>query len=205
MFRKAVILCLSYYTLAIVVSGCCNCPELPVRYFRWSGVSLKNFSHAYSADSIVYPVYDTSVDFRYRNYTLGVMMEHVLLTSNCRSRNYLLNEADACKCSPQAYSTSRPVIDVRVFTVNNYDSQHPSGTEITDRFGSRSYVGGNPKGIGPLELPLNQMHFDFDVPHYPLELYMAKRPDSGTIQQFRVRVTLQDSTSFTGLTSVLEF
>jgi hypothetical protein len=98
-------------------------------------------------------------------------------------------------------ATSNPVVSLHVYTINKYDNEHPSGSEITDRFGSPTY----PKGIGPLDLPLNVLQYEGGPPYNAFELYMTKRPDPGTEQQFRVVTTLLDSTKFTGITPVLQF
>lgn len=206
MIRKALFLCFAWYALAFVLSGCdnCKCPPQPVQSIRWTSLGLSTYWYETTTNNSIMSSVDRIGDFRTRDYLLQVSAGYEFLASNCNHRNALISEAYACDCIPPEIKISNPMTDLRVFTVGNYDNEHPAGSEITDRFGSPLYSNGQPLEMGPLTLNLNTIQYNGGSATNVFDLYMTKKPEPG-IQQFRVVVTLQDSTSFTELTPELLF
>ena len=202
MLKKAITLYLVTFILGIILSGCCNCNNQNFR-FRWKDLKLSSRAYTINAGS-VNSVADTGTNFAGKGYLLQVFLSGELIAANHSWANGLVNQAYACKCAGDSYQSQQSITQLRVFTVNDYDSAHPAMSDVTEHFKSPKYSQTGADGLGPLYtgIPTAAYH---SSPGAAFELYLDTKPTIGAGHQFKVVVALADGSIFSGNTPILQF
>lgn len=201
MFRKAAILVIAWYTIAIILPGCCNCPQPGSFRFRWTKLDIT--VRPYTLDSgYVSVLPDSTTDFTMRNPMFRTLLDYELIAKG-RGCSGLMGQAYACKCAQDEFTPENNFSNLRVYTINAYDSTHPAMSDVTAYFGEFNNVPPD-----TVLQPMVQLH---PLPSYSgsarLEwvMYLGKRPAFAGYHQFRVVYTLTDSSRISAVTEPLQF
>lgn len=205
MFKKAIALYLAVFLIAAVISGCMNCKCNPQSFhFKWKSLDLSSASYTINSGH-VYPEDYSGNDFWGKNFMLRVRLNGELVAANCPSRPGFVNQAYACSCVEDSYESNSVVSDLKVFTVNPYDSVHAADAEVTEYFKSPHFAFEGADGLGPLDLQLSAKNRYFWEAGTNYELYLETKPTYTGKHQFKVIVYFSDSSSYTATTPELMF
>jgi hypothetical protein len=201
MLRKTAIIYISFFAIAHLIAGCCDCGPMPAYRIKWAQPRISNHSYEINSGRVDL-LADTSNNFSAKNYAMSVNMGYELLAA--KHHCGIINQAYACKCDQSAsYTPNYKLSSIKVFTVNAYDSTHPAQSEVTGYFKSQKFSDGIADGLGDLNLNLSQGVFY----NYPgsFFLMLGNRPGPGTVQQFRVEVMAENDSTYMALSPVLQF
>jgi len=202
MFRKATFLIAAWYSLALIVSGCCNCSPNPARKFRWTSMDLRPYR--YSIDSASVRIQDTSSDFVSQNAAIEVRMTYELIAANHRSFPGIIGCAYACKCDiEQLFIPERRVTNMKIFTLYDYDTGHPEMSDVTGYFKEPVYIPDTGYVMGQLNPPgttaeINNASLNYFV-------FLVTKPIIGNEHQFRIVFSLNDGSELSDTTALLRF
>jgi hypothetical protein len=203
MLRKSALLYITCFALANILTGCCNCPPAPTYNYRWTQLTLTNKSYTIDTGKVSF-IADTTNDFTTKNYMIDAMLAYELLASNTNNKWSFTNQAYACKCISSFYNPQKSITSLKVFTINPYDNTHPAMSDITEYFRSPKHTGnGAPDGLGNLNLGLPESSH-YSPPYGSFWLFLATKPSLGSLHQFKVEITLSDSSTITANTTLVK-
>ena len=95
-----------------------------------------------------------------------------------------------CDCPPDfAYLPLERIESIKIFTLNNFDSAHPEGSDITDYFRS---AGGSFQKVENL---VSSLYYDWAMQlpsDLTIDLLLMVAPTTDNKQQFKIEVALSD-------------
>ncbi len=204
MLKKILIICLAYLVIALAFS-ChpCRCDNKDV-IFKF--IELNTFPSTYEfPNDSTYTINNTYRDsMQYGTYGIIFEMdkEEVVFQKNNHSCVSLFSSAYACSCIEPTFTTNDPIISVEIFTKNDFDSSHLSGSNITEYFTILEY--------SYIPLTITKKSISEIISHYyknsdyrllsALQIYLDKNPIINNTVAFEVKVMLESGKEFTSTT-----
>ena len=204
MLIKSILLTIAWFALAVVISGCCNCPSAPTHNFRWTTLTTSTHGYTILDREVSYPD-DTCVDFSDSALVIRAELGYELLAAQQAKPFSLFNQAYACSCVDGFYKFERSLSSLKVLTLQPFDTQHPAMSDVTEYFKSKRFTNnGYPDGLGDLNLRLENSSI-YEMPDSKFDLYLDRKPVPGADYQFRIVLTLNDGSTIESTTSKLQF
>lgn len=203
MLKKILIIFLSYLVIALAFS-CHPCRCKPQKYF-FNFIESYNstLSYEFPTDSTFTQNDTDAMSLSYGTYGINIGMKGELASlyqkQSCFS---LINTALACDCNEDSYSANDPISSIKIYTVNDFDDTHLSGSDVTEYFVQlqKAY---NPIRIekNTVEVMLHKQLFDMGYGvHRAYGIYLDKNPTLNNVVAFEVKVTLESGKEFTNRT-----
>lgn len=195
--RKRIFLIVSF----IIVLGFirCSCPDTSTYIVDWKNIKLKAvkyfgtntsdyYSWQYTTDSVFYgPTYGFNLN----------LVSNVGLSEKSLLKVDFSNAAYALKCNEDYFMLRKKAIDFSIENLKDFDQEHPANSIITeyftDEFMPKEYV---------LNLLNETYSGGYSESRFTLRLHEVPTLDS--LHQFRINITLEDSTILTGLTQSIK-
>ncbi len=203
MLKKILIICLAYLVIALAFSCYpCKCNDKP-RIFDYISFWQDNILYEFptdttyntihsDADSIPLNAYGISL-----NYTSGFVFNPVEKNNGFS----LMNTAYACKCVVQFPKPNDPIASLAIYTLNDFDDAHLSGSDVTEYFVYLFYEHNtlryNKKSIYEIRDFFEGISGTVPV---SIATYLDKNPTLNNTVAFEVIVTLVSGKKFTNRT-----
>lgn len=192
--KRALYILLTVFA-AKVIMACCDCIEPVVKHYTNESVSLTILDNSgerpieTEASTIPGTAFGIKVSFS----------RQLAWSANSLHSPFTTSHAFTCDCPPELEILPKDSItDFRVFTVNNFDVEHPAGAEVTDYFRvyqfysftsiSEFIKNGSSYGYGTSRWAL----YSNDELNSSLNLLLMKAPEPTGMHRFRVRIALSD-------------
>ncbi len=198
MFKKALGIFACFQVIAVVLTSCCNCDDVQQFNFKWTGVSLSNYSYIINTD--VQSAADTSTDYSTKNYALGAQLNYQLLAVSAPGVFSFYNSAYACKCALSQYHTEKQVLGISIKCLNGFDATHPMNSDVSMYFKDAAYSNGKFTGLVP-RATIEQQPYFYNEPYEVFKLYLDKKPEFGGLHQFAVIITFTDNSTVSEMTT----
>ncbi len=203
MLKKILIICLAYLVIALAFS-ChpCRCNSKNY-YFNFVDTYSSILSYEFPADAAFTQNETDAMSLSFGTYGINIGMKGELASlyqkQSCFS---LINTAMACDCNEDSYSANDPISSMKIYTVNDFDDTHLSGSDVTEYFVQlqKAY---NPIRIekNTVEVMLHKQLFDMGYGmHRAYAIYLDKNPTINNTVVFEVKVTLESGKEFTSTT-----
>lgn len=213
MFKKTLIITLSFHVLLLLAGCFCRCSDVKMARFKWTDIKF-SYADYEVKDSTLFEHADTTADFRGKSYLLKIGFNYELIAGNQKCRHSgLFNEAYACKCDEDRYEQTRMIKSVEMKMLTDFDSRHLRNSTATDLFGSPFYsgfystaiAGFKPFNIDSLGFAEISERFIVSPQFFAIPAYLVKKPQLDSVQQFEVTVHFHDGTTQTATTAPTRF
>lgn len=133
--KKSLLLCCLYYTVAIVSCNYCKCSPSPDREYKYKELLITSMQYSFEGDS-TYTVSQSSKDTLANNeYGISIQINYELISQALPTKNFdFVNSAYACDCVLGNSFSNDSLNNLRILTLNDFDNEHPAGTDITANF-----------------------------------------------------------------------
>ena len=198
MRKRAIILFFLLVPVTSVLFHSCICPPCPRQQFRdftHKSLSLMNLDNSGAR-----PVESELLQLNKNAFGIRLFLEAEFspaLTHQSRGGSFLIQSAYAvsCWCLPEfVYTAKENILSITILTLNDFDSQHPANSDVTDLFRvARSF--------STIEnFVANRPHsFEVDIElefwqeqELTIDLLLMFPPSANNKQQFEVQVALSD-------------
>jgi hypothetical protein len=141
-------------------------------------------------------------DFRGEKYGLKINLGYELV-ARTGHRNSLISAAYAFKCAGEEYIPDRDITSVKINTLADFNSSHPTNSDVTEYFKQRSFDNkGKFAGFVPIPEVQRKERYT-DTPYFDHVVFLDALPDMNRIHQFEVTIYFSDSTTMIGKTDSL--
>lgn len=193
MIRKVLFITVVYYTF-IAISGCyCLCKDENKQFIYSELETALNICLVSDSSYQYTPLYSDSL----AKDALGIMLSLngtvVFTRPQTKYIPSLVNTANACKCGGTIFSTADTLSSITITTLNNFDSTHTAGADVTAYFKvpDYDYSTGSRKVIqSPIASYLQYANGGY-APGFYTAIYLAQFPQYEGYAQFRIKATLQ--------------
>lgn len=171
--------------LDVFIVGCCDCPT--PEYFNYSNCSLsvENIDNA-GANPIIAPS-DTILKEAY-----GIQLTIERSEDICQHQTLPLFSSNAyalsCLCEYQVYDYRDSATSIRIFTLNEFDQNHPANSDITDYFKTGGFV----EVSFHLQQINQQLHNRDSVGNLELDVYLLRPPQNSRDFQFKMEIAFSN-------------
>jgi hypothetical protein len=170
----------------------CGCPEPGIFYFSWNGMDISNTRYQSYQDGSWKPWPTDDTVFYGTTFGLNVK----ILTQVMAKSEYKIdfsNSANAfSKCEPDVYKPKIQVKGFKIFTLNDFDEKHHTGSDISEYFFSENHSE---------DFYLLFLNEDSPDAYKELEwLRLSHVPTSGSVHKFRLELFLENGTKLSGET-----
>lgn len=139
------------------------------------------------------PIVTTNDTISENAYGIRVSLSTTYTQNTCVQPFVFVSNSYALACK-QDYLLSNKIELFKIFTLNDYDLQHPAGSEVTDLFNGLS------NEYGPfinINYKINELNSSLSsLPEY-FDIFLITPPTEGQIHVFRVEMQLYSSLSQT--------
>ena len=187
-FKIALFICLPF--LLDVLVACCNCGK-GIRS-NFSNTKASVFNLDYSNGN---PALQSSGQISKTAY--GIRFDQTREILACNDTRIPMFTASAyafkCKCDPAIiYIPKDTIIDLKIFTVNGFDSLHPFNSDITQFFKVFDGVNNPRIDIGTYIKTNSPLYSELTTPNFVMDLYLTKSPLQSAKHQFKIIIQYSD-------------
>lgn len=173
----------------------CTCTESSTYVVDWQRIEFKPVKY-YETSPGEYYSYETTSDTVFHGPVYGfnlMLRSNVGLSETTNTRADFANAAYALKCQEDYFVLRKKATSFKIETLNDFDEEHRSNSDITDYF-TETFMTEN-----YLVDALNQTYpGGYSESRFVIRLHEIPTLDS--IHQFKVTITLEDSTSLSSVT-----
>jgi hypothetical protein len=180
-----------------LLSACCNCLEPVFGKYTHQSITLINLNNAGISPQVA--VEDTVPK---KAYGIRINLNAAALACAAPKPGFLLNSSYAfsCKCGPANVLFARDsMIQIQVFTQNDFDEQHLAGAELTAYF--KLFKHPNYIEISDWVQTKTNTKFEGMDLNSSFDLLLMTAPKVLTQHAFKVRISLSDGRVFEAITS----
>ncbi len=185
--RKILFILLFPFMAEFIVS-CCNCGETFFKHYTNKSIWVNNLDNSgklpvqMPADSIVKTAFGIRLQFTREETAFFKIPASLFIQNAC---------ATSCKCPPSVrYSPKEQVTAIKIFTLNEFDGNHPANSDISIYF--KVYKQNSFTFIKEF---LNNLNLVFDneiESEIDLDLLLMTPPTINKLHKFKVQVTFSD-------------
>ena len=198
MRKRAIILFFLLVPITSVLFHSCRCPDVETqyRYFSHKALSLRNLDNSgrQAVESEALQLNKNAFGIR-----LTIEREVVSTTTTRRNRcNPFIQSAYAVswECPPEfIYSAKDSIVSIKIFTMNDFDIQHPENSDVTGLFRvahSFSTIENFVANINYSFESHSESNFERWMRELSIDLLLMTPPTANNKQQFEVQVALSD-------------
>ena len=198
MKKRLIVLFFLLVPIASALFYSCICPPCPRQQFRvftHKSLSLINLDNSGAR-----PVESESLQLNKNAFGIRLYLEGEVIsaaTHRARGGSLLIQSAYAisCGCPPAfTYTANENILSIRIFTMNDFDSQHPANSDITDLFRvGRSFSTVESFVANRRDSFEGDVEFEFWQEHeLTIDLLLMFPPTANNKHQFEVQVALSD-------------
>jgi len=174
--------------LAEVVFACfsCECPKAITNYYNLKFLSVSNLYR--NADTLRET---TTPEILAKNYGLRLKIRGEKVAYTKPSGSLFITSAYACDCIGRVDIANEYIETIKIFTINNYDSIHASGSDVSEYFKvfDRSY--NKPSDIPFFLKRQNDLFVDYDG-EIGIDLVLETAPILKSKHQFNIEILLSN-------------
>ncbi len=200
MKAKKVLFFLLLPLLCDLLISCCKCDDSVTKHYSNDSISLINLDNTGSeliesgAEAIDKDAYGIRINLKLREIASSRLSPGMFITSAY---------ATSCECPPPLeYLPKDSIVSFQVFTINDFDSGHMAGADISAYL--KIYFNYN-------FLPIEESLSRFNSPRYyeedfnsRIDLLLMTAPTLNVLHQFKVQITLSDGRVLEQLTPETE-
>lgn len=178
LFRNSVLIGVLYYLL-VLVNACCHCEPTRNRFFTTEGINGRNIEFKFVGDTIFEYHTPSKDSFEKMKYGIQIQFDTKESVRTNFQFNGLIPSAYACKCEPEKYFAKDTLKSIRIFTLRNFNSSHPEGSEISEyfKFLKQATTPGRISKIS-IEESIAQMATSTFTPYDNYQFYLDNIPDT---------------------------
>jgi hypothetical protein len=197
MYKKITFLLLFPFIAHFIIS-CCDCVEPLIYHFTHKTITINNLDNAGSE-----PAVSTATSIIKAAYGIRIQVDREKTACTGPARSLFIESAYAtkCNCPPEMRLMPKDSITaIKVFTLNDFDSNHLANAEISDYF--RVYTPHSFLAITTyLQASKNVLYNESDL-GIKIDLLLMTTPAMNTQHKFKVQITLSDGRIFEPETSI---
>ena len=198
MKARIIVLFLLLVPIVSIFYSCCNCYNVVTddRGYSHKALSLKLLDNSGAAVIESEALQLNKNAFGIRLYLTRVGCEECgenIISQNIKQLSTIFTPsafAFACDCPPDfAYLPLERIESIKIFTLNNFDSTHPEGSDITDYFRS---AGGSFQKVESL---VSSLYYDWAMQlpsDLKIDLLLMVAPTTDNKLQLKIEVALSD-------------
>jgi len=192
MKTKILWIAIAYYAAA-GLSGCvrCKCDDNPNRNFIYAELQSAVNSCVLS-DSTFQFMALTSDSLPKEQLGIQLNLNGTIVFSEPETKHMpgFINTAYACSCPETMYFTADSISSIKIITLNNFDSTHVAGSDVTGYFRvpEYDYSGGKAKVIQKPMEDYFQYSYSGPGPGFYLNIYLNRFPQNEGYAKFKIRV-----------------
>lgn len=171
--------------LDVFIVGCCDCP--PTEYFDYSNCSLQVENLDNAGPNAIIATKDTVLKEAY-----GIQLTIERSEGICHHQNLPLFSSSAyaltkCKCDYEVYDYLDSASSISIFTVNDFDQDHPSNSDITEYFKTGSFTEVN-SSLPEINQTLYNNYNRDSIENLDFNVFLFTAPISPGNHQFKIEI-----------------
>ena len=200
LLKHSALLAVVYY-LIVLVNACCSCPKPKSYFFKIEDIRASHIEFTFQGDSDFLYVQTSEDSFQLSKYGLQIQFDTKQTVQLQPHKNFLISSAFACKCLEEDYITRDTLKNIRINTLQSFNSDHPTGSDVSEYFNYFEY--------GHLPTRLVKTSINDFIARHPFEslnisipLYLSQAPDAGNskmqfeiVSEFKNGKILKDTTN----------
>ncbi|MES2477500.1 MAG: DUF5034 domain-containing protein [Bacteroidota bacterium] len=175
-----------FYYLIVLANACCSCPKPKSYFFKIEDIHVSHIEFTFQGDTDFLYVQTNKDSFQLPKYGLQIQFDTKQTVQIRQLKSSLMNSAFACKCAEEDFIARDTLKNIRINTLQSFNSGHPIGSDVSEYFNYFEY------GHQPTKLVKTSIA-DF-IARHPLKslnisipLYLSQEPNAGnTKMQFEI-------------------
>lgn len=193
--KKSIVVLALLLMVDLLIACCGGCPEPIIGNYSNCSTTIENLQITQKSSTVT-----ESKSLSKYHYGIRVTIQRSEDVCMKRNNSLFTQSAYACDCDFDKYFPRDSIVAVVVKTENDFDEEHPAGSDISDLFevDERYYI-----GISDYIETIELIEYD-NVGTFEFDLVMRNPPTIGTKHQFEVIIEFSDGRVQNAYTGVLE-
>lgn len=185
LLKNSALIAVVYYIL-VLVNACCSCPKPKNRYFKIDDFSARHIEFTFQGDTDFRYIQINKDSFQFRKYGLEIQFDTKETVKFIPQKSFLMSSAIACKCVEHDFISRDTLQNIRIYTLQNFDSGHPIGADVSEYFSYFEY-GHQPTRLIETSIAAFISRHPFESLNISVPFYLNHSPDVGnTTMQFEI-------------------
>jgi hypothetical protein len=200
LIRNSALIAVIYYII-VLVNACCSCPEPTNHFFRIENFITSHIEFTFQGDTDFSYVQINNDSFEISEYGLQIQFDTKETVQLKSQKCFLMNSAFACKCVEKDYITRDTLQNIRINTLQSFNSSHPIGADVSEYFSYFEY-GHQPTRLVKTSIADFISRHPFESLNISIPLYLSQAPDAGNskmqfeiVSEFKNGKILKDTTT----------
>jgi hypothetical protein len=169
----------------------CGCPEPGVFYYSWNEIELTYNRCVSHEDGSWTPWPTDQNDYRGLEFGFSIQLQTEVLAEAGYRIDFSNSAAAWSKCEPDVYKPKLKITDFNIYTLNEFDNEHPENSDITNYFYSGNFSETN---------TLYYLNNEFSDLYKVMDFRLNNLPSIGTAHKFKLEFVLENGTKITSET-----
>ena len=187
--------------IAEVVISCCDCPKPFIKHYTNKLIEIQNIDNSGSEAIIT-----TANSVPKEAFGIRIRLHSEKTACVYPSRSFFIQTASATKCDcPPEYQilASDSVTAIQVFTLNDFDTNHPANSDISDYF--KVFQRSSFITIADYIKSYRTVLYDDNELDLKIDLLLMTPPATSKSYKFEIKITLSDGRILEGESTAIKF
>ena len=177
LLKHSALLALVYYSI-VLVNACCSCPQPKSYFFKIDDIRVSHIEFTFQRDTEFTYIQINKDSFQLSMYGLEIQFNTKQTVQINPLKNFLMNSALACKCSEEDFISRDTLKNIHIYTLQNFNSSHPTGSDLSEYFNYFEY-GHQPTKLVKTSIADFIARHPFKTLNISIPLYLSQAPDAG--------------------------